>query len=268
MTANTGMNSWPTLSADGKTLGFISNRSGKMEVWAKDLETGKERPLTNDGVGKLRPLITPDGSLITHRTSQGLQSVSVSGGQPETMCAKCGEPWGWSPNGSMLLHMGEAPNTVGLLHARDSSDNAILKHPKYSLSAARFSPDGRWVSFHAGTDANTRRVYVAPFRSDSAVPESEWIPITEGKSLDREPRWSPEGNLLYFLSTRDGYNCIWTQRVDAAKHPAGEPAALLHFHVARRNLNASDTGPIGLAVAGGRLIISIPEATGNIWMLQ
>jgi Tol biopolymer transport system component len=267
LTANAATNSWPTLSADGKTLGFLSNRSGKIEIWAKDLETGKERPLTNDGGAKYRPLIAPDGSSITYYTPNGLQAVALSVGQPQTLCAKCGPPWGWSPDGRLLLYFKEG-NPIGLLNAKDGSNREILRHSKYSLQAARFSPDGRWVSFHALTGANTRRICVAPFRGGSPIPEAEWIPITEGKALDREPRWSPDGNLLYFLSTRDGHNCIWSQRLDSGKHSAGEPSAVVHVHAARRHLNVNDTGPIGLSIVPGRLVFAMAEATGNIWMLQ
>jgi Tol biopolymer transport system component len=267
LTANAATNSFPTLSADGKTLGFLSNRSGKTEIWAKDLETGKERPLTNDGGTKFRPLIAPDGSSIAYYTPNGLQSVALAGGQPETLCATCMAPLGWNRDGSLLLYS-KALNAISLLNAKDGSSRELLKHSKSGLAAARFSPDGRWISFHVYSGANTRRIYVAPFRGGSPVPEAEWIPITEGKALDREPRWSPDGDLLYFLSTRDGHNCIWSQRLDSGKHSAGEPSAVLHVHAARRNLSVGDTGPIGLAIAPGRLVFAMAETTGNIWMLQ
>ena len=74
--------------------------------------------------------------------------------------------------------------------------------------------------------------------------------------------------MLYFLSTRDGYNCIWSQRLDSGKHPEGEPVAVLHLHAARRNLNVADTGPIGLTVGPGRIVFAMAETTGNIWLLE
>jgi len=267
LTANAGMNSFPTLARDGKKLGFICNRSGKSEIWVKDLEAGKEHSLTSDGVRKLRALMSPDGSSLTYGTPNGIETVAVSGGQPETLCAKCGPPWGWNPDGTLLLHFIDY-TAIGLFNTRDRSSIEVLKSPKYGLAAARFSPDGRWLSFHASTSATTRRIYVAPFRGASAIPETDWIPITGDKALDREPRWSPDGNSLYFLSTRDGNNCIWSQRLDSGKRSIGEPSAVLHLHAARSNLNVADTGPIGLSIAAGRLVFAMPEATGNIWMLQ
>ena len=36
----------PSMSADGKKLAFVSERSGNPDIWMKDLENGKEKPLT------------------------------------------------------------------------------------------------------------------------------------------------------------------------------------------------------------------------------
>jgi hypothetical protein len=69
-----------------------------------------------------------------------------------------------------------------LFNAKDSSNREILKHSQYGLAAAHFSPDGRWMSLHAGTGAKTRRIFVAPFRGGSPIPDADWIPITKGNA--------------------------------------------------------------------------------------
>ena len=77
------------------------------------------------------------------------------------------------------------------------------------------------------------------------------------------------GEQIYFLSTRDGYNCVWAQRLDrTTRRPVGEPLAILHLHSARRSLLVSDTGPIGLSVAPDRIIFSMPERTANVWLTR
>ena len=44
------------------------------------------------------------------------------------------------------------------------------------------------------------------------------VPVTTKK-----PFWSPDGNLLYFLSSRDGFLCLWAQWLDpSTKHPLGD----------------------------------------------
>jgi hypothetical protein len=81
--------------------------------------------------------------------------------------------------------------------------------------------------------------------------------------------WSRDNNRLYFLSERDGFRCIWGQSLDpVTKRPAGPPFAY-HLHQARRSLmSADEVRKIGLSVAGDRIIFSMAEATGNIWLTQ
>jgi hypothetical protein len=111
------------------------------------------------------------------------------------------------------------------------------------------------------------RVWIARIDGNLPVPPPEWAAVTEGKSLERDPVWSPSGGLLYFLSERDGFRCIWARRVEAGtRKPAGEPFAVLHFHSARRSLKHNLSGVTVLSVASGRMLFSFGEMTGNIWL--
>ena len=56
----------PSMSADGKKLAFVSWRSGNPDIWMKDLESGKEKPLTESPAEEIRPRISPDGSLVSY----------------------------------------------------------------------------------------------------------------------------------------------------------------------------------------------------------
>ena len=86
--------------------------------------------------------------------------------------------------------------------------------------------------------------------------------------MDRYACWSPNGNLLYFLSERDGFRCIWAQHLEpATKRPSGAAFAVRHFHTSRRSLvTIGDPIATGLSVGVGKLVFSMTERTGNIWM--
>ena len=86
--------------------------------------------------------------------------------------------------------------------------------------------------------------------------------------MDRYAEWSPDGNMLYFLSERDSFRCIWAQRLDpVTKRPTGDAFAVRHFHTSRRSLTTiGDPVNLGLSVAIDKLIFSMVERTGNIWM--
>lgn len=58
----------PVLSGDGKTLFFISDRNGINNIYARNLETGTERPLTNSLSGLYQLSISGDGSKLVFST--------------------------------------------------------------------------------------------------------------------------------------------------------------------------------------------------------
>jgi dipeptidyl aminopeptidase/acylaminoacyl peptidase len=137
------------------------------------------------------------------------------------------------------------------------------------LTAVQYSPDGKWIAFDARSFHSTAQVYIAPAEGAQPLPQAQWTAITQGRSEDIEPAWSPNGSLLYFLSDRDGFRCIWARALDpGTKAPRGEPFAVQHFHSARRSLRRilGNGGFPGLHAVPGRLTFSFGELTGNIWL--
>ena len=80
------------------------------------------------------------------------------------------------------------------------------------LYGGRLSPDGKWVAFHATADhAENMTIFAAPVHSGQPGKPSEWVAIREGVP-SKERRLSPKGDLLYFLSDRDGFRCVWARK--------------------------------------------------------
>jgi len=130
----------------------------------------------------------------------------------------------------------------------------LLEHAIQQLFEARNKPD-------------RNRLHIVPFRDRSEVPESEWITVTDGSFFDDKPRWSPDGNLLYFVSYRDGFLCIWAIRLDAvSKKPAGVPFPVQHFHRQRLSLVNAALASLTVPVAKDKLIFGLGERTGNVWL--
>jgi hypothetical protein len=115
------------------------------------------------------------------------------------------------------------------------------------------------------------QIYIAPFDPErrAPIPFSEWIAITNGSAWDDKPRWAPDGNSLYFISERDGFRCFWRQPLDpVTRRPAGPAVAVVHFHQARLSLRNVELGPLAYQVGPDKLVFSLGEITGNIWMLN
>jgi Tol biopolymer transport system component len=157
---------------------------------------------------------------------------------------------------------------------RASVKLAVRPNPDLILSSGRFSRDGKWVAFHALHNAtNTAQIWIAPVSDHSSgsepTPAAEWIPVTDGSKLERDPAWSPDGRFLYFISERDGFRCIWARPLNPlTKKPTGEAFAVRHFHSSRFSLRhvGSQGYLTGLTVGEGALVFSMGELTGNVWL--
>jgi Tol biopolymer transport system component len=265
----------PSISLDGKKVSFIANRFGNDDVWVKDLESGKETAIAATRSEEYYPVISSDGSKVAYGVLEGqrpmIYTVAVSGGVAERVCEDCGPPTGWSRDGKRILFqykLNQPQSSIGLLDLASREKVEILKHSQYNLYRGHFSPDDRWIAVHANSPRGTR-VFVVPFSNGSPPRESEWLAVTDGATFDDAPRWSPDGNLLYFIGDRDGSRCIWAQRLHSAtKQPVGPPFAVQHFHNARRSLSSVPLSALDICVARDKLVFNMGTLTGNLWMTR
>jgi hypothetical protein len=81
----------------------------------------------------------------------------------------------------------------------------------------------------------------------------DWTLLIDGLNLGRQPFWAPPGKLVYFLSDRDGYRCIWAQPIDAnSRQPSELPSTHTFMQV---SIPAALPGPavrISARWPGGR----------------
>ena len=116
------------------------------------------------------------------------------------------------------------------------------------------------------SDRGKVQLFIARFDGNQAAPKSDWVSIP-GTGADVE--WSADGSLLYFLSARDGFTCIWGQRVDPlTKKSVGSPFAVYHAHSSRRSLSNVSGFDEHISVNRNRLAFVLGEQTGNIWMAR
>ena len=104
------------------------------------------------------------------------------------------------------------------------------------ISDPRPSPDGRWVAFTVATTdlaANVRRsdLYVVDIAGTSARA------VTTHEANDTNPRWTPDGKHLYFLSARSGSQQVW--RLALA---GGEPEQITQEPLDVANLEVAADG--------------------------
>jgi dipeptidyl aminopeptidase/acylaminoacyl peptidase len=77
-----------------------------------------------------------------------------------------------------------------------------------AVSDPQLSPDGKWVAYTVATPSlqdnrNVARIWVAE------VATGRSRQLTGGPGSDRQPRWSPDGRTVAFISTREGGAQVW-----------------------------------------------------------
>jgi Tol biopolymer transport system component/DNA-binding winged helix-turn-helix (wHTH) protein len=255
----------PSLSKDGRYAVFASDQFGQSSVWMRDLTTGRELTVASSSFAHRFPAINDSGSRIAfsvYEKGKRVVYMSTPGGTSEKLCEECLEPTDWSRDSNSLLVFGGNPYQINRLDLASHEQTPLLKHASYSLLYGRFSPDNEWVSFTARIRPNRARLMIAPVSGSRLIPESSWIAIADA-SADDSSDWSSDGKILYFTSRRDGYTCVWGQKVDlVSRKLLGTPFAALHLH------GRLTYGARGWAMADGKIGLALVESTGNIWMMS
>jgi hypothetical protein len=225
------------------------------------MRTGEESALTASRFMKYAPDFSPDGSKVGFAEAGKWNTyiMSSAGGVPEMICEGCGQLTGWSSDGKRIL-CNALDGRVTLLNLDTRRKIALIARAGHWVCCALFSPDDRWVRFWDGTSG---RLYAVPFEAEQPIPEGAWVDIMGN---DFSP---PDliGNLAYFFSRRDGYLCIWAQRLDpATRRPIGTPFAIFHSHNAR--LSLGNSAEPGYYPGRDRIVFTMGEHTGNIWMAE
>ena len=74
-----------------------------------------------------------------------------------------------------------------------------------------------------------------------------------------------DGRVVYFVSQRDGFRCLWAQRVEGlSKRPRGDPFPVYHVHQSgipgpRRQVFMYD-------VSQSRMVLDMDQQVSNIWL--
>jgi Tol biopolymer transport system component/DNA-binding winged helix-turn-helix (wHTH) protein len=295
----------PALSHDGKRLAFVvrratdaevsaARRAGKDELWEKSLEDGNERLLKSDDFFRSAPQWSPDGRYLAYGR---YRPIKPDGGEYEnTICllptnggdeqllisatpgARAASDW--SADGQWILATlphptSRAAHQISLLPVSaapraEVQARVLISDPDYSLWHAHFSPDQRWILFQGVnvnekvTEPSLSTIYVAPAAG------GDWIHITDGKTWDDKPRWSPDGKTIYFASTRStGFVNVWGIRFDSLKgKTVSEPFQVTAFERPGQMIFPGMMALLQISLTENRLVVPMPQISGSIWILE
>ncbi len=173
---------------DGHTIALLSARSERKNIFLLDVTTGDARQLTHHDVTDVRfPRASADGSLIAYEYQDGLWTTTPEGDQPRRLSID-----------------------VPADHLKDQVVRTTKKADAEDLTV---HPDGELAAFIVEGDLFVTELLS---KDDQEIAAPQTVRITDTPEREAEPRWSPDGKTLLFISSRTGNNDLWTV------HPADE----------------------------------------------
>ncbi len=142
----------PVISPDGSATAFVSNRTGKNQVWLLPLQGGEPRCVVPDVAGVKSVWWSPDGSKLLALAGSGIERLSV--GDPEDPTARVINDFWWRLDSVGYLNQLTSAWVIDLANEQA----ARLSDPEWEvLDAQWLGNEAIVVVADADTDAGMRR---------------------------------------------------------------------------------------------------------------
>lgn len=264
----------PVVSPDGTKIAFVAERLNNFNAYIRDLVKGTERRASNLPRG-WSPVYSRDGRYLavlypmagrpgTAAGSGAIEIHSAGGISQPIPCDRCDRLIGISNDGTQVLYTARNPNNpvwIGMVHVPTGKHSTLVGHPNV-VFAADWSPDGRKIVFSSRLPESGGQLMMIDASGD---PYAQAVRLTGGEGGDK-PAFSADGRMIYFLSNRDKFLCVYGLRLDANYRPVGEAVAVQHFHRRRLALEAVPAAVQRLSVTAGRMALTVQAVDSSVWV--
>ncbi|GMA65820.1 S9 family peptidase (plasmid) [Alicyclobacillus fastidiosus] len=217
----------PSFSPDEGKIAFVSNRSGKNQLYIMPLDGGEAKPVTSFPDGVISYAWSPDGhSLVVttrSRTDGILQDVSCNASAETTVKAELASnaKSTVAPDVRVIRHLRYRGNGEGFYDGKpvhlwlvelEAGDVRQLTFGPYSENEPAFSPDGKSIAFVSWRSDEEQEVTPSLYTVELATGALKQV--YQGKGMTSAPAYSPDGRYIAFFGhqrgERSGENsCVW-----------------------------------------------------------
>lgn len=233
LTAGPGYDYQPDCSPDGRWVVYASYDKDAIELWALNLENLRTRQLTSGGAVNLEPRFSPDGKRLAFVSTSyhghfhifigdfqdgELRNVQRITGETRTSLPRFYysefdheiSP-AWSPDGKELIFVSNHGHVYGTggfwrMKAEPGAQAREIHYEETSWKARpEFAPDGKRLVYASYLGQQWHQLWLIPSQGGDA------FPISYGDFDNTNPRWSPDGAKIAFISNRGGNTSLWIQ---------------------------------------------------------
>jgi Tol biopolymer transport system component len=185
------------MSPSGKVIAFISNRSGRWQVWRIDSDGDFPKQLTDVPNDAENPKFSPDGKWIFYEawlpTGWTLWKIPVDGGNPIQLTFKDARTWAISPDGKELAYTFhdelKKHNVVAFKSTAGGEPHRFYEFPRAEeYSITQWNQEGIFCSDKAGTG-----IFILPAQGGPLKPVAEF---EAGERINFSV--SPDGGQIVF----------------------------------------------------------------------
>jgi Tol biopolymer transport system component len=259
VTPGEGLEIDPALSPDGKLLAYAAGSAMRMRVYVRPVAGGRAIPLSEGAEAfEFQPRWSPDGNQILYLTPGEVRVAPSLGGASRRIAGGGVHAAAWAPDGARVLVIRRNALSVAPL---DGGPELALESAPEDPYQCDWTREGDRIAcaFGARSGATPGPTFgnIAP--SGIVVGRATGGPFVElvgRRGLNQSPAWSPDGQTVYFVSSREGLRDVYAVGVAADGRARGEPC---------RVTTGLGAQVISLAPGGTRLAYEAYGARSNIW---